>query len=152
MLVKYHILAGFLLSLLIFFMFPQIGWFYALVIFLSSVLIDFDHYLFYAIRFRDLSLKRAHCWFLRKSRQLRAMSVQERRKYKFIILIFHGIECWIIVALLISLHKIFLFILIGFMVHMVLDFIDLFIWKMPFYIKISQIYNYKKNKKGVEFR
>ncbi len=147
MLVKYHIFFGFILSLLIFLLFPQIGWFYAVIIFLSSFLIDFDHYLWYVYKKKDWSLYHAIRFFHEKRALFLKMKLKERTKYKHVIMIFHGIECWTLLVLLIFVHKIFLFVLIGIGIHMILDFMDLYLNSRDFYIKISAIYTYYKNKK-----
>ena len=147
MLVKYHIIIGLIISGLIWFIFPNIGWFYVLVIFLSSFLIDFDHYLWYAFKKKDWNLINAYNWMMKKRDFFKGMLISERYKYKTMIMIFHGIECWILILLLIFIHKIFLFILIGVAIHMILDFIDLIYNKHPLYLKTSQICVHIKNKK-----
>jgi hypothetical protein len=152
MLVKYHILIGFIASILIFLLFPQIGWFYALIIFLSTFLIDFDHYLYYAVKKKDLSLKRAYAWFVKHRDQIRKLKPSEREKYKRGIFIFHGIECVALLALLSYVHPLFAYVLAGVLIHMVFDFMDLYTSKEPFYIKISQIYVFMKNKGKKELR
>lgn len=146
MFVKYHIIIGLIASLALLLAFPQIGWFYALIIFFASFLLDFDHYLWYAVNKKDWNPLHAYKWMMKKVDFFRAMSLKERRKYKTFIMIFHGIECWIILILLTFVHKIFFFVLIGVAIHMILDFIDLYVWKTPFYIKTSQVYTHIKNK------
>lgn len=74
------------------------------------------------------------------------LSPEDKKGYKRTIMIFHGIECWITIALLIFVHKIFLFVLLGIIVHITLDFIDLYKTQQPIYIKTSQIYVHFKNK------
>jgi hypothetical protein len=151
MLVKYHILTGFVISLLIWFLFPQIGWFYTLIIFLASFLIDFDHYLWYALKKKDWNLVNAVNFFYKQRDFFLKMKISEREKYKNIIMIFHGIECWILLVLLILVHKVFLFVLIGMGIHMILDFIDLYNHNLPFHIKTSQIYTHQRNKNKKAF-
>ena len=51
---KHHILLGFIFSVFVFILFPKIGILGVSIIFLSSFLIDVDHYIGYAIRKRDL--------------------------------------------------------------------------------------------------
>lgn len=151
MLVKYHIAIGLIASILIFLLFPQIGWFYTLVIFLSSVLIDFDHYLWYVYKKKDASLIRAVNFFYEKRDLFLKMDKKERVKYKNVIMVFHGIECWILLVLLILVHKIFLFILIGVGIHMIFDFIELYKTGKEFHTKFSQIYTHTRNYKLKEF-
>lgn len=147
MLVKYHVIVGLIASLLIWFIFPQIGWFYTLIIFLASFLIDFDHYLWYGFTKKDWNLFNAIRFFYKERAIFFSLKPRERQNYKNIIMIFHGIECWLLILLLIFFHKIFLFVLIGIGIHMVLDFTELYRNKRPFYIKLSPIYVHKENKK-----
>lgn len=151
MLVKYHVIFGFFASLLIWLIFPQIGWFYASVILLSSVLIDVDHYLYYVWIKKDWNLSYAYRWFSLKLEDWRKLPKQERHQFERQILFMHGIEFILLTSLLIFVHKIFLFILIGFLIHLALDFIDLIIHKEPLYIKISPILVYKRNKNKKRF-
>jgi hypothetical protein len=147
MLPKTHIIIGFLISLIIFLIFPEINWLNALIIFVASVLIDFDHYLYYIFKKKDHKLKNAYNWFFQRAVILKNLSLKEREKYEEAVIIFHGVECWIILLLLIFVNKIFFFIFLGVAIHMVLDFIDLYLTKNPFHIKTSQIYVHVKNKK-----
>jgi hypothetical protein len=146
MLPKTHIILGLIASLGILAIFPEIGFFYALIIFLSSFLIDFDHYLYYLLVKKDFSLKNAFSWFIEKRNFVMSLPLNQRLKYKKIIMIFHGLECWILLALLIFVHKIFLFILIGIGIHMIFDLIELYRTKFPLYYKLSQLYVYFRNK------
>ena len=56
MLPKYHIIFGFLFSLILFIFFPFIGLGGFLIIFASSVLIDVDHYAYYLFKNKILSI------------------------------------------------------------------------------------------------
>jgi hypothetical protein len=109
-------------------------------------LIDFDHYLYYAIIKKDYNPRRAVRWFFHYVEEMKKLSLEEREKYKMAIIIFHGIECWILLILLVFVHKIFLFVLIGIAIHMTLDFIDLFQRKKSLLYKISQVFVHRDNK------
>jgi len=145
MLPKYHILIGLIASILILVMFPSIGIFAALLIFSSSFLIDLDHYLYHTLHEKNLSLLNAYNWFIEKNKYLLKLKKEQRDKYKNTILIFHGIESWILLLLLASFNKLFIWVLLGVIIHMPLDYIELAITKRPFYIKFSQIYVYFDN-------
>lgn len=145
MLPKIHIILGAIFSILFYFIF-QISLFHASLIFFSSFLIDFDHYLYYIIAKKDLSLKNSYKWFVEKRRKILQKPFEERKKYKHPVLIFHGIEFWIVILLLGFIYHVFLFILIGIGIHMILDFVDLISIKEPFYSKLSQIIVIIKNK------
>jgi len=147
MLPSRHIFFGAIFSFLIIFLFPQIGWLGFSIIFLSSVLVDFDHYLYYVIKKKDFSLRNAYKLFLRQMKLIRRLSYEEKRKYPYGIILFHGVECWVILLLLVFINKIFLYVLIGVLIHMIFDFIDLYQNNMPSYHKLSQIYVHIKNQK-----
>jgi hypothetical protein len=151
MLPKTHMIIGAIASIAIFLIFPSIGIFYFLVILLSSFLIDVDHYLYYAWKNKDMSLKNAYHWFIEKIEKFKKMKKTERDRYQKVIMFFHGIEAWIILALAILVHKIFFYVLIGFAIHMIMDFIDIFIRKEKFYPKLSTLYTIKKNRKLRKF-
>ena len=147
MLPKSHIILGAISTLALrLLLFAKINFFYAIIIFLSTFLIDFDHYLYYAAKKKDLSLKRAYAWFVKHRDQIRSLKPSEREKYKRGIFIFHGIECIALLALLTYIHPLFAFVLIGVIIHMLFDFIDLYTSKEPMYIKVSQIYVYMRNR------
>ena len=118
-----HIIFGAIISALLLLFFPLIGIMGCVIIFLSSVLIDVDHYLYYAIKKKDWSLRNAYNWFLSKRDIFLRASKKERAKMERLILVLHGIECLAIFALLILVHKIFVFVLIGFVIHLLLDLI-----------------------------
>jgi len=147
MLPSSHIFLGAITSFFIFIIFPQIGWLAFLIIFLSSVLIDFDHYLYYVVKKKDFSLMNAYAWFIKNRDIWMALSKKEKEKFQQGIIIFHGIECWILLILLTLISRWFLFVLIGVLVHMVFDFIELYKNNSPFYIKFSQVYTHRKNKR-----
>ena len=149
---KTHIIIGLIVSLLALFIFPAIGFLGASIIFLSSFLIDVDHYLYYVYKQKDHNLARAYRWFVKNGEAFYKLKPEEQKKYKRTIFLFHGIEFWVILLLLLMLfNEIFLFILIGIVIHMILDFIDIYNKKQPYYIKISQIYTHRKNKTLREF-
>lgn len=113
MLPKWHVLFGFLFAYIIYW-FTSITVIDASLIFLSSVLIDLDHYLWIAKRKKYFNLKKAYCWH--KSLPLR---------HKPIMHIFHTIEFLLFVLILGLFFKIFFFIFIGMLFHSILDVIDM---------------------------
>ena len=117
MLPKWHILFGAIFSL-IFYWFFFIPIFQSILIFLSSVLIDFDHYMSGAVRNKTLNLKKLYFWH--KSLP---------KHHKPMMHIFHSIEFIGVIAVLSFYFNFFLFILIGIVFHSILDIIDLFFTK-----------------------
>ena len=93
MLPQTHIILGFLISLLLLALFPEITLFGFFVIWLSSVLIDIDHYLFYVYLKKDWNLKRSYKWFIKKSKQFENFSNKEKKLFISPAPCFlHGIE------------------------------------------------------------
>ena len=145
-----HLILGTAFSAILFDIFPWIGLIGFFLIILSTFFIDVDHYLFYVYKNKNISLKSAYNWFIKKGRKLRKLSREKRKKYKSEILIFHGIEFWIFLAILSFIHNYFFFIFIGIMFHMFLDFTFPNV-EESYYNKISQIDNWKNNKNKKEF-
>lgn len=150
MLPKYHIIIGALVSVLVY-LTLNIGFYGAILLFLGSFLIDVDHYLNYAIRFKDISLYNARKYFFSYRGEWLKLSRMERDKFKRPLFIFHGIESWILIYALSYFNKAFLFILYGMMIHIILDYFELITVGEPLYPKMSQIYLYTKNKKRRDF-
>jgi len=118
MLPKTHILFGAIFSIILYLLF-QITPFQATIIFFASVLIDFDHYMLYALN-KNLSLKKAFNYHKNLP-----------KNHKPIMHIFHTIEFSLLIILiyfLISnppLKSLILFTLIGMLFHTSLDLIDI---------------------------
>ena len=147
MLPKYHILFGFILSLILFLTFPSINLIEAGVIFLSSFLIDFDHYVYYVLSKKSISLRKAVNYFLIKRKKLSNMNIKKRNKFYSGFCFLHGIESLIILFIAgIFLSKYFLLIFIGFNFHLFLDIIEE-IHNNSRIDKISAIYDWFKFKK-----
>lgn len=124
MLPRWHILLGLLFSLLIWLIFPKIWWFYILIIFLSSFLIDFDHYIVAVIKTKKLGLFDAFEFYNKTN----SMDLKEHRsglRKKRFLHIFHTIEFHILILFLGLIHEIFIYIFIGMIFHSIIDFIDL---------------------------
>ncbi|MBU2633662.1 MAG: hypothetical protein KJ674_00295 [Nanoarchaeota archaeon] len=90
--------------------------YFTLLILISSYLIDFDHYLWYILKFKDLNLKRAI-----------KTCVKQIGKNNNNIHIFHTMEFALIIATTSLIFYPYSFpLLIGFTIHLLLDFIHLF--------------------------
>lgn len=109
MLPKWHFLLGAIFSLLLWPVFGS-G---SLVIFTSSFLVDFDHYLWYVKRTKNCNPFKAYY-------AMKKLSKNKKRKKH--LLVFHTIEFWILL-LAASFYSRFAFlVLIGIAFHMSLDF------------------------------
>lgn len=147
MLPKYHIALGFFFSFVLFLIFPNIGLIGAGIIFLSSFLIDIDHYIYYIIKERKTSLKKAIHHFLEKRRKLSNMTIERRNEFYSGFCFLHGMEILIILILASTfISESFMFVFIGFALHLFLDLIEE-IYKGLRIDKISVIYDWIKYKK-----
>jgi len=113
MLPKWHVLFGFIFAYVVYWL-TSISIFEASLIFLSSVLIDFDHYVWVAKRKGYFNLKKAYFWH-------KALP----KNHKPIMHIFHTVEFTVFVAVLAYFFNPFLFVLIGMLFHSALDIIDM---------------------------
>lgn len=118
MLPKHHIIINLIIALILLFFINPL---YVLIIFLSSVLIDVDHYLYYIFEKKRFSLKSAYNWYLIERQKFHDLSLKERKKHRYFIFIFHGLESLIILFLLSLYVPIFFFIFIGFSIHLIED-------------------------------
>ncbi len=147
---KQHLLIGFVVSYILihFFNFPL---FTGLIIFLSSILIDGDHYLWYGFKTKDWNPFHAIRWYNKSIQKWHSLTSKEREKFKRGVFICHGVLFWAILLSLSFLHKIFLWILIGVGIHMIADLIDLARRGEPLYNKIFPCYVMKRNKRKKSF-
>ena len=108
MLPKYHIILGFFFSLILFLIFPFIGLLGFLIIFVSSVLIDADIYLYYVFTKKNFNLINAMKYYSKKRKEVLLLPMEQRAKKQGNIRIFHGIEVLLILFLLgFFINKIF---------------------------------------------
>ncbi|MBU3906862.1 MAG: hypothetical protein KKA64_01295 [Nanoarchaeota archaeon] len=144
---KSHILFGLLFALVILYAFPQTGIIGFFIIFLSSFLIDVDHYLTYVQKKRDWSLKNAYNWHCNLNKKFLSLTRAKRNKTYIALCFLHSIESLIILYFLgFFVSKYFLYVSLGFAFHLSLDIIG-----DQFYHdrvdKTSAIYDFFKFKK-----
>lgn len=143
---KQHILFGMVFAIILISIFPKIGFTGFVIVFLSSVLIDVDHYLYYIYKKKDFNLNKAIKWFTKEEKYFSSLSRGERNKFYMGFFFLHGIEVVLIILILaIFVSKYFLFIFLGISFHLLLDYLY-----QPLYWdrieKISLIYDYFNNK------
>ncbi|MBS3074606.1 hypothetical protein J4447_04115 [Candidatus Pacearchaeota archaeon] len=122
MLPKYHLLYGAIFASVLLAVFPQITLVGAIVILASTFFIDGDHYLVYVFRKRDISLRNALNYYMEIRRKY---GLTHKKGVKMPLLYFHIGEAVILAAILSLRYELFLWILIGFLFHIFLDFIDM---------------------------
>ena len=111
MLPKTHFLLGAIFSILIW---PFIGA-NSLIVLVSSVLIDFDHYLMHVINHRDFSLKNAYNYLKEYPKEI---NIKNKEK---LLCIFHTFEFFIFLWVLALFSKYAFFMLLGSSFHLFLD-------------------------------
>ena len=143
-----HIILGAIFSFLLYILSPQIGITGTLIIFLSSFLIDFDHYLIYVAIKKDLNPFKAYKFHTSKENFFLNLPRSERNKLSFGVYIFHGIELIAILGILAIIFNNFLllFVITGFAFHLILDlFYQTTYWDRIFkFSLINDIIQYKK--------
>ncbi len=146
MYLKQHIFFGFIFAIALFLLFPKIGFLGFSIIFLSSVLIDIDHYIYYIYEKKDFNLKNAYKCFIQIDSYCRALPWKQRTNLKGQFYIFHGVELLLLLILLSFFFNFFIFIFTGFAFHLLLDLLD----QTTYWDKIdklSTIHDILKNKK-----
>ncbi len=148
MLVRKHLIYGFIFSILLFLFFPiKVGLIGFFIIFASSVLIDTDHFIYYIVKDKSWSLKKSIKHFKEARKKRSKMPLEKRKEYYSGWCFLHGIEFLIILFLLgFFIHKYFYFILFGVLFHLILDFIEQVMNKQRI-DKLSSVYDYFKFKK-----
>jgi len=146
MLPKHHIIIGAIISLILYLLTP-ITIIQTLIIFLSSFLIDIDHYFYYVFKEKDFSLKRAYRYFIKIKQKFKKITKAQIKKYKLPLIVFHGIEFYILIIMLSFFNSFFLFILFGILIHIFFDYVEFLYIKEPFYSKFSQVYVYLTHKR-----
>ena len=148
MYVSRHVIFGAIFSLILFWIYPEIGILNTSIVFLTSVLIDADHYLYYVYKKKDWSLKNAYSWYIELSKKIMSLSRKERNKLYLGVYIFHGIEVLFVLFLLgLIVHNIFIFAFIGVGFHMVLDMVHGSLY-CDSGIKLSLIRDFLKKGRG----
>ncbi len=107
MLLWQHAIYGAAGALLIAYFF---GWIPALIFMLANFFIDFDHYMAYAVKKKDLHPVRAFDYFM--------------GNLECELCFFHTIECYIALFLLGFVHVLAYFVLAGFLFHVLCDYIQ----------------------------
>ena len=108
-------------------LYPFFGWISVFAI-VGGCLVDFDHYLTYVMRKKDWSLKEAVNYYRRRRFAVKMPMLH----------IFHTIECFAVLAVISFYYNIFLVVLLGFVLHMLLDFADCAYYR-SWFIRINSI-------------
>lgn len=122
MIPRYHIIFGFISTLLFWIIFPSTKLIFLALFFISSILIDFDHYIDAVIKNKSLSLKKAFVYYeIDRKIWLREYKRGIRKKGGFHL--FHTIEFIAFTGILSFVWVGFLYIFLGMVFHSILDII-----------------------------
>ncbi len=147
MLPRWHIFFGFVFSYILVYFF-NFSLFAGFIVFLASIFIDLDHVLLYFLETKDLHPAKFFEWGNKKEALWHSLSTQEKKNYQAPHFILHGIEFVIILLIFSLFHPFFMWVLLGILVHLALDFIDLYQKRKThhFSLKASQIWLWRRNR------
>lgn len=147
MLPKWHVLLGVIFSLLVWAVFPM-NLFYPVIILLSSVLIDVDHYAYYLFKYKDSSIRNAYTWYKNiKPMENAAKKKHPEKSIKASFCIFHTIEFLLIILIISFFSKFFMFLFIGLIFHSLVDILDLKI-RNDLHLREFSFFLYLKRRKS----
>ena len=127
----YHIIFGAIFSILVWIAAPQLNYLYAILLFLSTFLIDFDHYLCSALKTKKLGLFHSFAYHKEiRKRELteKARGIKQRGDFH----LFHTVEFHILVGLLGFLWIGFFYVFLGMIFHSLIDVYSLLSDKMMY--------------------
>ena len=137
MLPRWHVLLGAIFSLLFLLVFPETNPIYIFLIFLSSFLIDFDHFAVGMIKTKSFSFSKIFDYY----NKMMIIEIKERKegiRRMGDFYLFHTFEFLAITALLGFVWTGFFYIALGMAFHLILDIIDLikldFLYRKEFFL------------------
>ncbi len=148
MLPKWHLLFALIASVPLL---PILSW-KALIFLAAAVLIDFDHYIIYVAKKKDVNLKRGYTFLKKLEEKQRKPNFNNR--YTFFLCIFHTYEFLLVIFVLSFIYNPLFAVFTGFIFHLMIDFIHA---KMDFkedYLAVFlknlsfMYYLFSRNKKG----
>ena len=124
-----HFVIGLIVSGGLYLFFPEISLLEAGILLASSVLIDFDHYLYYVFKIKTFNLKKAYNWFSQRKKKHKKLTKEQRKQFPTIPSIFHGVE-WIILFYVsgIFIWNPLIFVSLGMFLHLVTDLTETLIY------------------------
>lgn len=125
MLPNKHILFGAIFSIIIFLLIPQVQIIGAVIIFLSTFLIDFDHYLYYVFRKKNINPLKSYHWYKENRTKFYSLPLQKRKETYGGLYIFHGLGfLFILLFLGFFVDDLFLLVFAGFLFHEMFDWYE----------------------------
>jgi len=121
------------------------------IIFLASIFIDLDHYFRFVVIKKDLSPNNFWKWSMEAREKWLRLSPQEKSKLGARLFIFHNVEFLLLTFILTLFYFPAIFLLIGFLLHFIFDYIAMIKKSGHFLDKFSIFILLKRNKKREEF-
>lgn len=151
MLPRWHIILGMIFTVLVWVVIPTISPAYLALIFLSSFLIDFDHYVASVLKTKKYSLRHSFRYHEKMEKELKK-KIKKGIKEKGDFHLFHTIEFHALIGILGVFITPFFYVFIGMFFHSLLDLIFL-IHKRVFhtreYFFIRKLYKISQTRKVV---
>lgn len=139
----WHILLGLFASLILFF--SGIDLLLISIFFFSCwLIIDLDHVFYYM--FKTKQINPLKFW----TDSLEKKPLRKDKDVKKPIWVFHSLECLSFLLIFSFFSEFILFLLLGFIFHLIFDWIEIIYKKQEFYYKMSLIYTMVKNKNKQE--
>ena len=139
MLLLIHLIVSLILVAILF---PLFG-FYSLIVLIGGFFIDLDHIIFHGVKFKSFDLMKAYNY-------CREITVNKKiKEYKKVIKVFHSVEFVFLIAVFSFYYKIFLILLMGMIIHIIMDLINEYpiFGNLNPYSIIIYVKNVKKYKK-----
>jgi len=128
-------------TVLFFILYPFYG-FLGLIVYLGGFFVDGDHVLTYMFENKDFRLKTMF-----NLKKIYTWCKEEDLTKRYVICIFHTAEFWILFIILVFFYPILIPVLLGLILHMMMDVIDMFRRKIYSHRSYSLIYRrYKVSK------
>lgn len=144
MLPRWHIILGAIFTLIVWYLSPGISLIYLVALFLSSFLIDLDHYINASIKNKHPSLSKSFHYYKKLDERLeKEKSKGIRKKGDFHL--FHTLEFHALIAFIGYFTPLFFYIFIGMVFHSLLDIEDL-LYKDRIYIREFFFFNWLREK------
>jgi hypothetical protein len=123
MLPQEHFIYGLFFAGFLFLVLPYVKLVGFLLIVLSTVLLDSDHFIYYIAKKKDFNLINAYRFFRNNTKKFKALPLNKRAEYFGSWSFFHGIE-WVVLFFLLTffISKYFGFLFIGVSFHLLLDY------------------------------
>jgi len=149
---KEHIFYGGLFAMACYFLLPVVGSYEAFVIWIATwFIIDLDHAIFYSVK--TLNFNPVKFWKWSKHHRERWLRIpgHKKRELQHPIYIFHGIEALVVLFLLGLKWDVFHWVLIGFVFHLILDWIHMCYLDEDIMYKVSWIWVLFRNRGKLKF-